>query len=131
MEYIIGTRGSKLAVAQAEHVRTKLSQAYPEHKFEIRTIRTTGDRILDRPLHELGSKGIFVKEIEEDILNRFCVMWEDMRAFLSCIDVIVDGEFVLEQKDISLQFRGSANQRIILVQESLARGETVLWQGIR
>ncbi len=69
MEYIIGTRGSKLAVAQAEHVRTKLSQAYPEHKFEIRTIRTTGDRILDRPLHELGSKGIFVKEIEEDILN--------------------------------------------------------------
>ena len=69
MEYIIGTRGSKLAVAQAEHVRTKLSQAYPEHKFEIRTIRTTGDRILDRPLHELGSKGIFVKEIEEDILK--------------------------------------------------------------
>ncbi|MCI9314094.1 MAG: anaerobic ribonucleoside-triphosphate reductase activating protein [Lachnospiraceae bacterium] len=64
---------------------------------------------------------------EEDILNRFCVMWEDMREFLSCIDVIVDGEFILAQKDISLQFRGSANQRIILVQESLQRGETVLW----
>ncbi len=64
---------------------------------------------------------------EEDILNRFCVMWEDMREFLSCIDVIVDGEFVLTQKDISLQFRGSANQRIILVQESLRQEETVLW----
>ncbi len=64
---------------------------------------------------------------EEDILNRFCVMWEDMREFLSCIDVIVDGEFVLAQKDISLQFRGSANQRIILVQESLRQEETVLW----
>lgn len=69
MEYIIGTRGSKLAVAQAEHVRRKLAQAYPEHKFEIRIIRTTGDRISDRPLHELGGKGVFVKEIEEDILN--------------------------------------------------------------
>ena len=68
---------------------------------------------------------------EEDILGRFCGQWEEMREFLACIDVLVDGEFVLEQKDISLQFRGSANQRIILVQESLARGETVLWQGIR
>ena len=54
-----------------------------------------------------------------------------MREFLACIDVLVDGEFVLEQKDISLQHRESGNQRIILVQESLARGETVLWQGIR
>lgn len=69
MKYIIGTRGSKLAVAQAEYVRTKLMQAYPEHEFEILIIRTTGDRILDRPLYELGSKGVFVKEIEEDILN--------------------------------------------------------------
>lgn len=68
---------------------------------------------------------------EEDILGRFCGQWEEMREFLAYIDVLVDGEFVLEQKDISLQFRGSGNQRIILVQESLARGETVLWQGIR
>ena len=68
---------------------------------------------------------------EEDILGRFCGQWEEMQEFLACIDVLVDGEFVLEQKDISLQFRGSGNQRIILVQESLARGETVLWQGIR
>lgn len=66
---------------------------------------------------------------EEDILNRFCAMWEDMRVFLSYIDVLVDGVFILEQKDISLQFRGSANQRIILVQESLRRGEIVLWNG--
>lgn len=64
---------------------------------------------------------------EEDILDRFCSQWDDMREFLSCIDVLVDGEFILGQKDISLQFRGSANQRIILVQESLRSGETVLW----
>ena len=64
---------------------------------------------------------------EEDVLNRFCRQWDDMREFLSYIDVLVDGEFILSQKDISLQFRGSANQRIILVQESLRSGEIVLW----
>lgn len=64
---------------------------------------------------------------EEDILERFCKQWEEMRDFLSCIDVLVDGEFIMEQKDISLQFRGSRNQRIILVQESVREGKTVLW----
>lgn len=64
---------------------------------------------------------------EEDILDRFCAQWDDMKEFLSYIDVLVDGEFVLAQKDISLQFRGSDNQRIILVQESLRSGKTVLW----
>ena len=64
---------------------------------------------------------------EDDVLNRFCKQWNDMREFLTYIDVVVDGEFILGQKDISLQFRGSSNQRIILVQESLRRGETVLW----
>lgn len=64
---------------------------------------------------------------EEDVLDKFCSRWEEMREFLSYIDVLVDGEFILAQKDISLQFRGSANQRIILVQESLKCGETVLW----
>ena len=64
---------------------------------------------------------------EEDILSKFCAQWPDMREFLSCIDVLVDGEFILARKDISLKFRGSDNQRIILVQESLRQGETVLW----
>ena len=66
---------------------------------------------------------------EEDILEKFCVQWDQMREFLSYIDVLVDGEFIQEQKDISLQFRGSANQRIIRVQESLRSGGTVLWAG--
>ena len=64
---------------------------------------------------------------EEDILDKFCTQWPDMREFLSYIDVLVDGEFILARKDISLKFRGSDNQRIILVQESLEKGETVLW----
>lgn len=65
----------------------------------------------------------------EDVLDKFCSQWDGMKEFLSYIDVLVDGEFILKQKDISLQFRGSTNQRIILVQESLECGETVLWRG--
>ncbi len=65
---------------------------------------------------------------ERDILETFCTQWARMREFLSYLDVIVDGEFILAQKDISLRFRGSCNQRIILVQESLKRGEAVLWE---
>lgn len=65
---------------------------------------------------------------EKDILERFCVQWEKMEEFLSYLDVIVDGEFILAQKDISLRFRGSGNQRIIDVQESLRQGKIVLWE---
>lgn len=64
---------------------------------------------------------------EEDILNEFCSKWEETKEFLSCLDVIVDGRFELEKKDISLRFRGSANQRIIDVQASLKEGKTILW----
>ncbi len=65
---------------------------------------------------------------ERDILEKFCAQWEGMKEFLSYLDVIVDGEFILEQKDISLQFKGSRNQRIIRVQESMRRGKIVLWE---
>ena len=68
---------------------------------------------------------------EEDVLRKFCDQWDEMREYLSYIDVLVDGEFILSQKDISLQFRGSKNQRIILVQESLRSGRTVLWEGVK
>ena len=69
MKYIIGTRGSKLAMTQADSVRVRLAEAYPDHEFEIRVIRTTGDQILNKPLHEIGGKGVFVREIEEELLN--------------------------------------------------------------
>jgi anaerobic ribonucleoside-triphosphate reductase activating protein len=50
------------------------------------------------------------------------------REYLSYVDVLVDGPFVLEKKDLMLRFRGSANQRIIDVRQSLATGSVVLWQ---
>ena len=63
----IGTRGSPLALAQAREVRGRLMEAHglPETAFEVVVIRTTGDRVQDRPLSELGGKGLFTREIEE------------------------------------------------------------------
>jgi hydroxymethylbilane synthase len=66
----IGTRGSPLALAQATETRDRLMRAYdlPEDAFTIVVIKTTGDRITDRPLKELGGKGLFTREIEEALL---------------------------------------------------------------
>jgi hypothetical protein len=64
----IGTRGSKLALWQAEWVRGELRQRFPETPVELRIIKTQGDRILDVPLAQVGGKGLFVKEIEEALL---------------------------------------------------------------
>jgi len=63
----IGTRGSVLALAQAHETRDRLMAAHdlPSDAFEIVVIKTTGDRILDRPLKEIGGKGLFTREIEE------------------------------------------------------------------
>jgi hydroxymethylbilane synthase len=66
----LGTRGSPLALAQARMVREALSAAHgfePE-RIAVEVIRTTGDRIQDRPLAEAGGKGLFTKEIEEALL---------------------------------------------------------------
>ncbi len=67
----IGTRGSPLALAQAHETRDRLMAAHglPAQAFEIVVIRTTGDRVQDRPLSELGGKGLFTKEIEEALLS--------------------------------------------------------------
>ena len=63
----IGTRGSPLALAQAHETRQRLREAFdlPEAAFEIVVIKTTGDRVQDRPLKEIGGKGLFTREIEE------------------------------------------------------------------
>ena len=63
----IGTRGSALALAQAHETRDRLMAAHglPADAFEIVVIKTTGDRVLDRPLKEIGGKGLFTREIED------------------------------------------------------------------
>ncbi len=65
----IGTRGSKLALAQSEWVKKKIEVRHPHAQVELVRIKTTGDKILDSPLAKIGGKGLFVKEIEEALLN--------------------------------------------------------------
>jgi hydroxymethylbilane synthase len=67
----IGTRGSKLALAQAYELRDRLSAAHQlgEDDFEIVVIKTSGDLIQDRPLSAVGGKGLFTKEIEDALLD--------------------------------------------------------------
>ena len=66
---IIGTRGSQLALWQAEYVRKGLNDHFPDHSIELKVIKTTGDKIRDRSLVGLG-KGVFTKEIEIALLDR-------------------------------------------------------------
>ena len=69
MRYRVGTRGSKLALAQTKQVIEKLKSAFPEDEFDVVIIKTTGDMDQKSRLDQIGSKGIFVKEIEEELLE--------------------------------------------------------------
>lgn len=68
----IGTRGSPLALAQAHEVRDRLAKAHglSEDAISITIIKTTGDRVTDRPLSDIGGKGLFTKEIEDALFAR-------------------------------------------------------------
>ncbi len=66
----IGSRESKLAVWQAEHVAHTIEQAHPEIEVQIITMKTTGDRILDRNLDQVGGKGLFVKELDIALMEK-------------------------------------------------------------
>ena len=99
------------------------------------------------PLHPANQKGILplVEEtkrrfpektiwcytgydFEKDILGDMMERLEETKRILACIDVLVDGKFEVEKKDLNLRFKGSSNKRIIKVPESLASGEIILWE---
>ncbi|MCR5581471.1 MAG: hydroxymethylbilane synthase [Pseudobutyrivibrio sp.] len=69
MKIRIGTRGSKLALAQTNYVLEKLQNSYPDNEYETVVIKTRGDLDLTSPLDSLGAKGIFVDEIERALIN--------------------------------------------------------------
>ncbi len=66
----IATRGSQLALWQANHIKTLLSQIDPTLEIKLEIIKTQGDKILDVALAKVGGKGLFVKEIEEALLDK-------------------------------------------------------------
>ncbi|MEW6381087.1 MAG: hydroxymethylbilane synthase [bacterium] len=65
----VGTRASKLALQQTRWVISQLEDINPDLQFEIVEVKTTGDKILDVPLAKIGGKGLFIKELEEALLN--------------------------------------------------------------
>ncbi len=65
---------------------------------------------------------------DNDVMGKMCNNWEETPELLSYIDVIVDGKFEEEKKDIKLRFRGSSNQRIIDVKKSLKEKKAVLYE---
>ena len=73
----IGTRGSPLALWQAEHVKARLEAREPGLVVRLEIIKTKGDKILDVPLAKVGGKGLFVKEIEEALLRRELQLFPD------------------------------------------------------
>jgi hydroxymethylbilane synthase len=65
---VIGTRGSDLALWQAEYVRGALKSEFPDTEFETKIIRTTGDDVMDVSLSRIGDKGLFTRQIENELL---------------------------------------------------------------
>ena len=65
----LASRGSRLALWQAEHVKQRLEAAHPGLRVEIRVLHTTGDRITDVPLARIGDKGLFTKEIDRAVVS--------------------------------------------------------------
>ena len=68
-KFFIGSRGSELALWQANYVRSSLRAFFPEHSFEIKIIKTTGDELLDVALSKIGDKGLFTRQIETELLE--------------------------------------------------------------
>ena len=68
-KFIIGSRGSELALWQTHYVKAMLEQHFPDINLEIKIIKTTGDKMLDVALAKIGDKGLFTKQIETALLN--------------------------------------------------------------
>lgn len=66
-------------------------------------------------------------DFESDILGKMVSEWEETKEMLSYIDILVDGRFIEELKNVNLRFKGSSNQRTIMVKESLKEGKVILW----
>jgi hydroxymethylbilane synthase len=65
----IGTRGSQLALWQARFIKSEINSLFPDIQIKIDVIKTEGDKLVNSPLSEIGGKGVFVKDIEEALLN--------------------------------------------------------------
>lgn len=96
----VGTRASKLALWQSRYIQSGLQNLYPEMRFEIVTIKTTGDKILDVPLAKIGDKGLFTKQIETALLSgKIDLAVHSLKDLPTVFEVGLDIGAVLERED--------------------------------
>ena len=91
---IIATRESPLALWQAEFVRSALTQAYPDVDVQLLGMTSRGDQLLDVPLAKVGGKGLFVKELEERVLNSSITVQEKSIIELSKVTIPSNFEII-------------------------------------
>lgn len=125
----IGTRGSPLALAQAHETRTRLMTAWdlPEDAFKVAVISTAGDRIQDRALREVGGKGLFTREIEDQLADgRIDVAVHSMKDMptLQPDGLVID--CLLEREDPRDAFVSHAHAEIAALPEGAVVGTSSL-----
>ena len=79
MKIRVGSRESRLAVIQSQMVMDFIAQAEPAAELELVTMKTTGDKILDRTLDQIGGKGLFVKELDHALREGRVVLWDEQQ----------------------------------------------------
>lgn len=125
----IGTRGSPLALAQAHEVRGRLMAAHgiAEEAITITIIKTTGDQVLDRPLADIGGKGLFTKEIEEALLaNEIDVAVHSMKDMQTALpDGLAIGA-VLPREDVRDAFISLTHKDLASVPKGAVIGTSSL-----
>ena len=127
--YRIGTRGSPLALAQAYETRARLIAAHglSEGDFEIVVLSTKGDRITDRPLAEIGGKGLFTEELEEQLLDgRLDFAVHSSKDMPTRLPEGLHIAAYLEREDVRDAFIGRAAPRLLDLPEGATVGSSSL-----
>jgi hydroxymethylbilane synthase len=125
----IGTRGSALALAQAEETRARLMAAHglPLEAFEIVVISTSGDRIQDRPLSEAGGKGLFTREIEEALLSSAIdIAVHSSKDMPTILPAGLELSSFLEREDVRDAYIGRVAKRLLDLPENAVIGSSSL-----
>lgn len=141
----VGSRASRLAVIQSEIVMRRIEEVFPDVRTELITMKTTGDRILDKTLDQIGGKGLFVKELDEALISGVCDITvhslkdlpkeTDARIPLCAFSAREDARDVLvlpegrTEPDLSLPIGTSSLRRSLQIRELYPGAETAPVRG--
>jgi len=130
----IGTRGSPLALAQAHETRERLAAAFPDlagpDAIEIVIIKTTGDLVLDKPLAQIGGKGLFTKEIDEAMLDgRIDLAVHSMKDVPTLLPDDIVLPCILPREDVRDAFISSKAARLLDLPQGAVVGTASLRRG--